>query len=72
TEIARTTGGQSFLASDTSGLDQVYREIDRMEKTVLETRRIPDRRELMPLCLWFALGCVLAAAAVFSLAPACI
>ncbi len=43
-----------------------------MEKTVLEKRRIPDRRELLPLCLWFALGCVLAAAAVYSLAPACI
>ncbi len=72
TEIARATGGQPFLASDTAGLDQVYREIDRMEKTVLEKRRLPDRRELLPLCLWFALGCVLAAAAMYSLAPACI
>jgi Ca-activated chloride channel family protein len=70
-EIARATGGQSFLASDAKGLDQVYREIDRMEKTVLEKRRIPERRDLAPLCFWIALGCLVLGAVVYGFVPAC-
>jgi Ca-activated chloride channel family protein len=38
TEIARSTGGQYFRATDTAGLEQIFQRIDAMEKTEIESR----------------------------------
>jgi Ca-activated chloride channel homolog len=55
-EIADLTGGSYFRATDEAALDQVYREIDELEKTVVEvstyTRYTPHHR---PLLLFAAL-----------------
>lgn len=37
--MAATTGGQYFRATDLESLQQIYREIDQMEKTPLEARQ---------------------------------
>ncbi|MCX7818204.1 MAG: VWA domain-containing protein [Kiritimatiellae bacterium] len=37
--IAAETGGQYFRATDLASLEEVYRQIDRMEKTPIESRR---------------------------------
>jgi Ca-activated chloride channel family protein len=38
-EIARRTGGQYFRATDADGLREVYREIDRLERTRISEER---------------------------------
>ncbi len=45
-EIADTTGGKYFRATDTETLESIYREIDQLEKTKVETRQFVDYREL--------------------------
>src|SRR5262245_9081798 len=45
-KIASATGGKYFRATDTETLDAIYREIDRLEKTKVESRHFVDYREL--------------------------
>ncbi|MEM9660210.1 MAG: aerotolerance regulator BatA, partial [Planctomycetota bacterium] len=45
-EIAATTGGKYFRATDTASLVEIYREIDELEKTKIEEQRFVDYREL--------------------------
>jgi Ca-activated chloride channel family protein len=44
-EIARSTGGTSFRARDPEALEEVFSEIDRMEKTVFTSTRLVRYRE---------------------------
>lgn len=46
-QIARTTGGRYFRATDTQSLKQIYAEIDRFEKTQFEVINAIVRKELM-------------------------
>ncbi|MBU6173325.1 MAG: VWA domain-containing protein, partial [Planctomycetes bacterium] len=50
-EIATTTGGSYFHASDSVGLLEVYAQIDRLEKSDLEETKFANYVELYP---WFA------------------
>jgi Ca-activated chloride channel family protein len=45
-KIAMATGGKYFRATDTETLDAIYREIDQLEKTKVESRHFVDYREL--------------------------
>jgi Ca-activated chloride channel family protein len=50
--IADLTGGRYFRAVDNSSLEQVYNEIDKLEKSKIETREHSKREEVfMPLAL---------------------
>jgi Ca-activated chloride channel family protein len=44
-EIARSTGGTSFRARDPEALEDVFSEIDSMEKTVFTSTRLVRYRE---------------------------
>jgi len=55
-EIARITGGLYFRATDTDRLDEVYAEIDRLEKTEHEGLRFMEYRDLY---LWLLLPALL-------------
>jgi Ca-activated chloride channel family protein len=49
-KIAEMTGGQYFRATDTDGLSAIYKEIDRLETTRLETTRHTTYKEwFLPL-----------------------
>ena len=51
-EIAEHTGGISRIAGDAEGLRRIYREIDELEKSEVESIRFLDYRErFMPLAL---------------------
>jgi Ca-activated chloride channel family protein len=51
-QIAELTGGRYFRAVDNSSLEQVYSEIDKLEKSKIETREHSKREEVfMPLAL---------------------
>jgi Ca-activated chloride channel family protein len=58
-EIAETTGGRYFSASDTTSLEHVYEDIDRLEKTKSEGILYTDYRELYRFVLFPALGLLL-------------
>jgi Ca-activated chloride channel family protein len=52
-EIADMTGGRYFRATDNNKLKDVYKEIDRMEKTIFEEKNFTNKAEHF---LPFALG----------------
>lgn len=45
-DIAATTNGQYFYASDTGALQKTFNEIDKMEKTKIEVEKTTDYRDL--------------------------
>ncbi len=45
-KVAHTTGGKYFRATDTDSLVEIYDEIDKLEKSQIETQRYVDYREL--------------------------
>ncbi len=53
TEIARSTGGQYFRATDEQSLEQIYAEIDQLEKTEMEVTAFKRySEEYKPFLLW--------------------
>jgi Ca-activated chloride channel family protein len=54
--LAARTGGRYWLATDGQVLEDVCREIDRLEKTKVESTRHVDYRELFPRLAWLALA----------------
>jgi Ca-activated chloride channel family protein len=54
--IAQKTGGTYFRATDTASLQQIYGEIDRMERTAFDAPRYLDYDELYP---WLAIPALL-------------
>ncbi len=50
-EMAQTSGGEYFHASDASGLAKVYAQIDRLEKSEFAETKYSEYTELFP---WFA------------------
>ncbi len=48
-EIAETTGGDYFRAEDASALEAIYKQIDKLEKTRVETRYYMEYNERFPL-----------------------
>ncbi len=51
--IAETTKGQYFPATDTASLKKTFSEIDQMEKTKVEVEKTSDYHDLFP---WFVLA----------------
>jgi Ca-activated chloride channel family protein len=52
-KVAETTGGKYFRATDKENLREVYREIDRLEKTIISEKSFSNKSEHF---LPFALG----------------
>ena len=50
-EIAAKTEGKYFRATDTESLRQIYKEIDRLEKTIIEDKGYQEYEELFPVFL---------------------
>lgn len=63
-KISEATGGRFFRAEDRDGLVSAYREIDRLEKTVLETVVYRRYRQFFPHLLAAALACLLVSVAL--------
>jgi Ca-activated chloride channel family protein len=56
TDIGRSTGGRYFRAADSAGLQAIYAEIDRLEKTATMAEHYQQYVERFPLLLLCALG----------------
>ena len=61
-QIAETTGGRYFRATDTESLAAIYEEIDRLETTEIEVENFTQYEERFPLPLWLGLLLVVAEA----------
>ena len=59
-EVARIAGGQFFRASDTDSLENVYQDIDKMEKSTVSVKKYQQYRDLFPVCLMAGAGLLLA------------
>jgi Ca-activated chloride channel homolog len=59
-DIAQKTGGRYFRATDTASLQQIYGEINQLEKTTFTAPRYLDYDELYP---WLAVPAILLLAA---------
>lgn len=57
--IAKTTGGEYFRATNNATLKAIYQEIDQLEKTKIRVREFSKRTENFTPYLWAALLCLL-------------
>ncbi len=58
-QISQRTGGQFFRATDREGLQRIFHEIDRLEKTPLQVKRYVRYREAFPPLVWAGLALLL-------------
>lgn len=58
-EIAKTTDGKYFRATSNQSLEEVYNEINQLEKSELKTTKLFNYQEYFRIFLWIALGVLL-------------
>lgn len=58
-KIAQNSGGRYFRATDTESLREIYKEIDRLEKTTIEEKGYLEYEELFPYFLMPAVVLIL-------------
>jgi Ca-activated chloride channel homolog len=59
-EVARIAGGQFFRATDTESLQQIYNDIDKMEKSTVAAKKYQQYRDLFPICIAGGCGLLIA------------
>lgn len=59
-KVAQIAGGQFFRATDTDSLEQIYHDIDQMEKSTVSVKKYQEYRDLFPACLMAGAGILLA------------
>jgi Ca-activated chloride channel family protein len=58
-EVAKIAEGQFFRATDTKSLEQIYGDIDTMEKSTVKVKKYQQYRDLFPLCIMSGCGLLL-------------
>ena len=59
-EVARIADGRFFRATDTKSLEQIYNDIDKLEKSTIAVKKYQEYRDLFPLCLMSGCGLLVA------------
>ena len=59
-EVARIADGKFFRATDTQSLEQIYSDIDRLEKTTVSVRKFEQYNDLFPAFIMCACGLLVA------------
>ena len=59
-EVARIADGRFFRATDTKSLEQIYDDIDKMEKTTVSVKKYQEYRDLFPICVMSGVGLFIA------------
>src|SRR5262249_13539668 len=59
-EVAKIADGKFFRATDTESLEQIYNDIDKLEKSTVSVKKYQQYRDLFPLCLMSGCGLLLA------------
>ena len=47
-EVAKIADGQFFRATDTKSLEQIFRDIDKLEKSTVSVKKYQQYRDLFP------------------------
>lgn len=58
-EVARIAEGKFYRATDTKSLEQIYGDIDKMEKSTVSVKKYQQYRDLFPVCIMSACGLLL-------------
>src|SRR6202045_2078203 len=58
-QVAQIADGQFFRATDTKSLEQIYQDIDKMEKSTVSVKKYQQYRDLFPICIMSACGLLL-------------
>lgn len=61
-EVARIAEGKFFRATDIESLEQIFSDIDQLEKSTIAVRKFQEYRDLFPACLMAGCGLLLAQA----------
>lgn len=59
-EVAKIAEGQFFRATDTKSLEQIFRDIDKMETTTVAVKKYQQYRDLFPACIMAGCGLLIA------------
>lgn len=59
-EVARIAEGKFYRATDTRSLEQIYAEIDKLEKSTVSVKKYQEYRELFPECIMAGCGLLVA------------
>jgi len=59
-EVAKIAEGQFFRATDTKSLEQIFRDIDKMETTTVAVKKYRQYRDLFPACIMAGCGLLVA------------
>ena len=59
-EVAKIADGQFYRATDTKSLEQIFGDIDKLEKTTVSVKKYQQYRDLFPVCIATGLGLLLA------------
>jgi len=59
-EVAQIADGQFFRATDTKSLEQIYHDIDKLEKSTVAVKKYQEYRDLFPFCVMSGCGLLIA------------
>ncbi len=59
-EVAHIAGGKFYRATDTRSLEQIYGEIDKLEKSTVSVKKYQEYRDLFPACIMAGCGLLVA------------
>ncbi len=59
-EVAKIADGKFFRAANMKSLEQIFQDIDKMEKTTVMVKKYQEYRDLFPACIMAGCGLLLA------------
>lgn len=59
-EVARIADGKFYRATDTKSLEQIYADIDKLEKSTVAVKKYQQYRDLFPVCVMSGCGLLIA------------
>jgi len=59
-EVAKIADGKFYRATDTKSLEQIFSDIDKLEKTTVSVKKYQQYRDLFPICIATGLGLLFA------------
>ena len=59
-EVARIADGKFYRATDTKSLEQIYNDIDKLEKSTIAVKKYQEYRDLFPVCIMSGCGLLVA------------
>ncbi len=60
-EVTKIADGRFYRATDTRSLENIYEDIDKLEKSTVQVKKYQEHRDLFPICIMSGGGLLLAA-----------